>query len=256
MNFPTYTLLWSVSTRKVRADLARLEKSPKQDELRGAFERGILASRLLPTVDDQILNIFVRGADSIALVIPSPDESASRCIPVFTERWRAMDYVLTLHPRERDLRVAVMSAAEFVATLRDLEKNGSFTFAIDRCPRCDGFLTYETSMADTPGHFIRMMVVQKAAEMAQRHLYWTYALTKAHGAQFEVARDVALEIVAHVTMADPNTHLLLGQVGIALGDDQLVREAHTFLRFFQNDAMDKKLELDEEAGKPQFAESE
>jgi hypothetical protein len=210
-------------------------------------------SRLVPAPDEQALTLFVRSADKGILVIPPPDESGDRCIPVFSERWRAVDYALTLLSTERELRLATMSAEDFVLALRDFETKGSFTFTIDRCPRCAGFATFATRMADSPDYFLRMMVVQKAEEMARRHLYYTYALAKARGSEFLPARDVALETVSHVTMADPNTHLLLGQIGVAMGDDTLVREAHTFLRFFQSDAWDQKLDAVERAGRPDFA---
>jgi hypothetical protein len=66
------------------------------------------------------------------------------------------------------------------------------------------------------------------------------------------ARDVLLESVGHVTMSDPDTHLLLGQLGVAMNDDELVREAHEYLRFFGSGAWDRKLEQVEMQGRADF----
>jgi hypothetical protein len=69
----------------------------------------------------------------------------------------------------------------------------------------------------------------------------------------EVARDVALQVVGHVTPDNPSTHLLLGQVAVALGDRTLLREARAFLTFLRKDAMLHRLEQAEQAGTPDFA---
>jgi hypothetical protein len=45
----------------------------------------------------------------------------------------------------------------------------------------------------------------------------------------------------------------LGQLGIATGDDELVREAHEYLRFFGSGAWDRKLEAVELNGRADFA---
>ena len=47
--------------------------------------------------------------------------------------------------------------------------------------------------------------------------------------QFLCARDVALELVGHVTVEDTRTHLLLGKLAIKLHDKQLLHEAKKFL---------------------------
>jgi len=256
MNFPTYTLLQAIPTRGLPNDLDALEKSPKHLDRQDAFELELLASRMLPKPDAQVLTIFLQGTSSNVLTISAPDAPDDRCIPVFTERWRAVDYTLSLLRDERDLRFAVMSPEGFVTALRDFEKLGSFVFTIDPCPRCERFVAYPSSMADTPDYLIRMMVVHKATELARRHLYLNYAVAKARTGQHTAARDVALETVSHVTMSDPDTHLLLGRLGIVLGDRELTREAREFLRFFKSDAWERKLDLDEHAGRPDFATTE
>jgi hypothetical protein len=97
-----------------------------------------------------------------------------------------------------------------------------------------------------------MIGVHKASEMARRHLYYQYALQKARMGHHVSARDVLLESVGHVTMSDPDTHLLLGQLGIAMNDAELVHEAHEYLRFFGSGAWDRKLEQVELSGKADF----
>lgn len=251
MSLPVYTKLKNMPRRGLPADLVRLEKSAEHLTRQDAFEMELSASSLLPKPDAPALTIFVTGGANL-LTIPVPGDESSPCIPLFTERWRAVDFARTRFADRRDVSFAVMSAEGFVSTLRDVEKMGQFAFTIDCCPRCDELTRYETSLADEPDYLVRMIGVHKAAELARRHLYYHYALKKALMGHHAMAREVLLETVGHVTMADPDTHLLLGQLGVALDDDELVREAHEHLRFFGSSAWDRKLEAVEYSGKPDF----
>ncbi len=49
------------------------------------------------------------------------------------------------------------------------------------------------------------------------------------------ARDVALELVGHVTAEDPRSHLLLGKLAIQLRDKSLLSEAEHFLVYLNQD---------------------
>jgi hypothetical protein len=251
MNFPLYTQLREIPRRGLPADLVKMEKSAEHLTRQDAFEMELSTSELLPAADAPALTIFVTGGANL-LTLPIPDDETLTCIPLFSERWRAVDYARTRFGDRSDVSFAVMSAGGFVSTLRDVEKVGQFAFTIDCCPRCDDFIHYESGLADDPDYLIRMIGVHKATELARRHLYYHYALKKAMMGHHAMAREVLLESVGHVTMADPDTHLLLGQLGLALGDDELVREAHEYLRFFGSGAWDRKLEAVEYAGKPDF----
>jgi hypothetical protein len=241
-----------IPSRPLPRDLEKMEKSAEHLTRQDAFEMELAASSLLPKRDAQVLTVFVTGGSNL-LTVPVPAGEDTACIPLFSERWRAVDYARTLLAGYSDLNFAVMSAEEFVSMLRDVEKVGKFVFTIDRCPRCENFIHYETTLADEPDYLVQMIGVHKAQEMARRHLYYHYALNRARAGHHIAARDVLLESVGHVTMSDPDTHLLLGQLGIATGDEELVREAHEYLRFFGSGAWDRKLEAVEYAGKADFA---
>jgi len=60
-----------------------------------------------------------------------------------------------------------------------------------------------------------------------------------------VARDVALELVGHVTAEDPRVHLLLGKLAIRVRDKGLLREAKRFLVLLkQNGAVEELQDAD------------
>jgi len=251
MSLPLYTQLRKIPSRGLPPDLEKLEKSADHLTRQDAFEMELSASSLLPGPDAPALTIFVTGGSNL-LTIPVPDDDEVSCIPLFSERWRALDYARTLLADQAGLSFAVMSADGFVSTLRDVEKVGKFEFTIDCCPRCTNFIRYESSLADDGGDVIRMVGVHRATELARRHLYYHYALAKAKIGHHVMARDVLLESVGHVTMSDPDTHLLIGQLGVAMKDEELVREAHEYLRFFGSGAWDRKLESVEYSGKADF----
>jgi len=82
---------------------------------------------------------------------------------------------------------------------------------------------------------IAMRNIFKATEIARCGLYWTYARLAARSGDFLLARDVALELVGHVTLEDPRSHLLLGKLAIQLRDKRLLREAKEFLVLLKQD---------------------
>lgn len=251
MSFPLYTQLRKIPRRGLPGDLQKMEKSADHLTRQDAFGMELSASSLLPKADAPVLTIFVSGGSNL-ITIPVPGDPDLSCIPLFSERWRAVDYARTLMADQSDVSFAVLSADGFVSMLRDVEKVGRFVFTIDRCPRCENFTPYESSLADEGEYLVGMIGVQRANELARRHLYYHYALNKVRMGHHVIAREVLLESVGHVTMSDPDTHLLLGQIGVATGDDELVREAHEYLRFFGSSTWDRKLEAVEYAGKADF----
>lgn len=68
------------------------------------------------------------------------------------------------------------------------------------------------------GDTLNIWAVFKSTELARADLYIEFALIEARAGWLEVAREVALEPVDHVTLENPRPHLLLGLVGVKLGD--------------------------------------
>lgn len=251
MGFPLYTQLRTISSRELPADLQKMENTAAHRAREERFEEELAASSLLPKPDAPALTIFVTSGSGL-VTQPVGGSSSAQCIHVFSERWRAVDYARTCLADRHDLSFAVLSAEGLVSMLRDLEKTGGFAFTIDCCPRCESFTPYDSTLADSADYLLEMIGVQKAGEMARRLLYYQYALREARLGHFPTARDVLLESVGHVTMSDPDTHLLLGQLGIAMEDNDLVREAHEYLRFFGSGAWDRKLDAVEYKGRADF----
>jgi hypothetical protein len=73
--------------------------------------------------------------------------------------------------------------------------------------------------------------IHKAGELARLELYLDFATQAAGERRTDLARDVALETVGHVTMEDPRLHLLLGKLAVLLKDKALRRDAEAFLSF-------------------------
>jgi hypothetical protein len=249
MSFPLYTQLKKIPSRGLPADLRKMEDAAEHRTRQDMFEMELVNSSLLPKPDAPALTIFVTGGSNL-VAIPLGDDA--QCVHVFSERWRAVDYARTRLANQPGLSFAVLSADGFVELLRECEKSGNLSFSIDCCPRCENFTPYDSTLADDGAYLVQMIGVHKATEMARRHLYYYYALQKARIGHHVAARDVLLESVGHVTMSDPDTHLLLGQIGVATKDDELVREAHEYLRFFGSGAWDRKLEQVEMAGRADF----
>lgn len=107
----------------------------------------------------------------------------------------------------------------------DVEQRGVKSLTIDRCPRCSIFVATEISGLQWAQDLLNVWAIHKATELARLDLYFAYALKSARAGQLAAARDVALEIVGHVSLEDPRPHLFLGELGVALGEPALVNEA-------------------------------
>jgi hypothetical protein len=97
------------------------------------------------------------------------------------------------------------------------------------------------SAMKTADDVVTVWCIHKATELARADLYFGYAQESARAGRLEIARDVALETVGHVSLEDPRAHLLLGEVAVALRDRKLLREAKAFLRFLHLDRWERKL---------------
>jgi hypothetical protein len=135
-------------------------------------------------------------------------------------------------------------AAFFAARIvKDVHERGGISHvALDRCPRCNVFTMIEASGFVSGAEVIRIWKIFKATETARCGLYWDYARSAARAGQLLRARDVALELVGHVTEEDPRSHLLLGKLAIQLHDKRLLREAKEFLAVSKQDWAIRELE--------------
>ena len=68
------------------------------------------------------------------------------------------------------------------------------------------------------------------------------------------ARDVVLETVGHVSMGDPDAHLLLGQLAVGLKDRTLLAEARAFLDYLEAGRWRKKLDDVDRTGNADFSD--
>lgn len=129
--------------------------------------------------------------------------------------------------------------------LSDLAGTAVEAITIDRCPRCAVFTSFASEQLRSAADLITVWAITKATERARADLYLSYAVNSARAGALERARDVALEAIGHVSLEDPRFHLLLGQIGLALGDPSLLREARAYLRFFKLVPWELKLYQDE-----------
>jgi len=181
-------------------------------------------------------------------------DNGGQCLPIFSTPLRAADYARTLLHAGPRVRYLSTSPQQAVGMLRDVEEMGIRSFVLDPCPRCSVFTAIQCTSVKTGDDAVALWAIFKATEFSRATLYLTYALCAARAGRLEIARDVALETVGHVTLDDPRLHLLLGQIGVGLRDRTLFREAGEFLAFFKAEAWSRKLEQTARTGSPDFAD--
>lgn len=248
---PIYSALKSVPTRRLPPELAAQEASESFASQRDAREQELLELARRPSNNAPLFTELLGEKDGSLLTFNLPDNRGV-CLPVFSSPLRAWDYVQTLLPAGTPVRYLCSSPPELIQLLRDSEGARVKAFTLDRCPRCNIVTVLDSDPVRTTDDLLNIRAVFKATELARADLYCTFALDSARAGQLEVARDVALETVGHVTLEDPRPHFLLGQLGVGLRDGRLLEEAKAFLRFLKCDEWERELDDAAREGSPDF----
>jgi hypothetical protein len=202
--------------------------------------------------EDAPLFISLMRSDRRGIVTMTlPD--GRHCLMAFSHWVRAEDYRGALLVAEPRLGSLVSTPRELLQMLRDIEAAGITCLALDRCPRCPTFCIVPTDSIKTVDDVIRMWSASKSVQHARLELYLSHALNLARTGRFFLARDVALEIVGHVTPDDPRVHLLLGELGVALGLPKLSTEAGHALRLLNYADWEERLRQVVKSKSPAFA---
>lgn len=247
---PTYSGLQSNPCRGLPPELDQREASESFTIQRDALEQGLLEPARRPPLDEALFTQLLAIEGGI-LTIDLPD--STKCLPIFSTPIRAADYKQTVLDSGPATQYLCSTPLEFVRMLGDIKGAGIETFALDRCPRCDVFSAISAASINTADDMLTVWAISKATELARADTYLEFAVESAHAGQLVLAREVALETVGHVTLEDPRCHLLLGQIGVGLGDRKLVQEAKAFLRFLELDAWEQELDRVVETGTPDFS---
>ena len=228
-SFPSYSLLRDQPSRGLPHDLAEREDS---DDFQAWADR-IQADLSAQNADQDVpaFAVFLKlGEGLLRLDFPPPQ---GLCLLVFTSMWRAADYMHVQVPALRDkLEFFASTARETPNVIQHFRQHAKISsIALDRCPRCDIFACLDAEAMDTAEKLIQAWRISLATQFARRDLYWRYARSAARDDKPLTARDVALELVGHVTPVHAPTHFLLGKLAIRLQDRRLLREARSFLDF-------------------------
>jgi hypothetical protein len=249
---PHYSALKATPTRDLPPEVRENEESQSFNARSEALEQALLDPVRRPPIEAPLFTeLLAKKRDVVTLTLPN--DGAQR-VPVFSTPFRAADYIRTLLSQGPRAHYLSSSPLQFVHMLRDLEEIGIVRWTLDRCPRCPILTAIDSRSIKVPDDAVRVWAITKSMELARAEPYFTHALESARAGFLELARDVALEAVGHVTMEDPRLHLLLGQVAIGLGDRRLLGEAKAFLDFFNFEQWRRKLGQVEESGALDFAD--
>jgi hypothetical protein len=247
-SFPSYTLLKSEPSCGLPQGLSDQEDS---DDFNGTVER-IRADLLArsPSHDLENFAIFVKfGEGLLELQLPE-----GKCLLVFSTMVRAADYISVQVPDIID-QLAFFSSTprNAVQVIQHFRQHAGISLlALDRCPRCNIFATLNACSMDTPANLIGAWAISVSREIGRRDLYWNHARSLAREGKLLSARDLALEMVGHVTPADARTHLLLGKLAIRLKDRELYGEVRDFLEFLGEPGAVRELQTMEKTSAWQF----
>lgn len=237
--FSVLFMLRDQPSRGLPHDLAEQEDS---DDFQACADR-IQADLSAQNADQDApaFAVFLKlGEGLLRLDFPPPQ---GLCLLVFTSMWRAADYINVRIPDLCDRAEFFASTArETPNVIRHFRQHaGISSIALDRCPRCDIFACLGAEAMESAEKLIQAWRISLATQFARRDLYWSYARSAARDDKPLTARDVALELVGHVTPVHAPTHFLLGKLAIRLQDRHLLREARSFLDFLGEPAAVQEL---------------
>ena len=243
-DLPSYSLLKAIPSRGLPPDLQAREASPEHDEWRDRIEADLFAQ---PT-DERTPNFvtFLKlGNGLLQLRLPG---SAEACLLMFSTPFHAADYARVQVPGQ-EVHYFCSSPEQVVSVIKEFREHaGVKHVTLDLCPRCGVATSLGASNLDSPDKVIQTCKIFKATQIARSSLYYDFALAAAREGKFEIARDVALELVGHVTLEDPRAHMLLGKLALATKDKALLREAQAFLLLLKQNAAVEDLHAAQRAG--------
>jgi hypothetical protein len=247
---PEYSALRATPSRSIPPELGEKERSEAFDARAQQLADAFYESPEARVSDRPFLTMISSVADGGIVTMP-PGEGLEQCVPVFSSPVRAWDYQRVLLP-QLTVRYLGFSPLSFVQMLRELENVGVPALALDRCPRCEVFTAVMCGSVETPQRAVQFWALSKGQGLARQELYLAHAVELAQAGRLEAARDLALEMAGHVTLEDPDTHLLLGQIAVALRDRSLLAEARACLRVLEAQAWEEKLDAVARSGSPDF----
>jgi hypothetical protein len=237
-DLPSYALLEAAPTRRLPEDLLALENSDDFGARRDRIEQD-LSDRPLDTEAPGTVTFLKSGNGLLQIRVGDPQEP---CLLLFSNPLKAVDYSRVLLPKE-NFQLFCSSAEQTTKVVQDFRENaGTTQVALDRCPRCNIFTSVGAKALATGTAVATLLRIHKATELGRNDLYFDYAQQAARSGQWLVARNVALELVGHVTMENPRVHLLLGKLGVQMRDRRLLSDAKSFLRFLRADGAVADLE--------------
>lgn len=230
-SWPTYSLLRALPSRGLPQDLADREASPDHEQWRDRIESDLAAEAR--DEDQPNFVTFLKNRNGLLqLRLPQLDGG---CLLAFSSPLRAADYASVQAPQQM-FEYFCSSPKQVVSVINEFRERANVGHvALDRCPRCAVVVTNKATEFTNAARVIKMCLIFKATEIARCGLYLEYARSAARAGQFVRARDVALELVGHVTPEEPRSHLLLGKLAIQLKDKRLLREAKEFLGVLRQD---------------------
>jgi hypothetical protein len=244
----SYSLLRAVPSRSLPQELADQEASSEYYEKRERIEADLNAQ---PYNEDEPKFFTFLKSDNGLLQMLLPELDGG-CLLAFSTPFRAVDYASVAAPG-KIFACFCSSPKQVVFMRKDLREYADVRhIALDRCPRCDIFTVISASAVDTAAKVVDIRNISLATQIARCNLYCEYARSAATNGEFLRARDVALELVGHVTAEDPRPHLLLGKLAVQLRDKRLLREAKNCLTALKQGQGIEELEIAKKTRRVEF----
>lgn len=246
---PIYSALLEQPMRSVPEGLSERESSPEFQKHRDGWQAKLLAQPR-PADGQPIITSLATPAGGV-VTFAMPDTGAHAAL-YFSSPARAADYKDAMGIEGEPGQILALTLPGFLQMLRDLEPSAVTAFAFDRCPRCSEVSVIPAHEVTTIEQAWTVRSAYKAREIAREQLYFAYALDAARAGHLDEAREVALQAAGHITLEDPNMHLLIGQLGVALAEPTLTADALTMLKVMKADVHAGKLALISEIGAADF----
>lgn len=246
---PMYAAIKRQPNRELPPSLAEQHASADHQTAVEASCARLRSAPHRPADDVPLLHLLgaADGAGQVSLTLPE-----GLCLLLFTSPFRAMDYASVRLGRHTNVPATVCSPADLAMSGPSLTAGGVTHVAVDVCPRCETVLIAGAEALTSVDAVITLWSTALGVRDAQRELYLSHAALAVGRGERREAREIALEVVAHVDPQDPRPHWLLGQIAVASHDRSEFREAMAFLQLLGQHGWCTRLEDAWARGEPVF----
>jgi len=163
------------------------------------------------------------------------NDDGSYCLLLFTSPVRANYYGSEILGYDKPLMVQLLSASDIFSNMGKFGESGVKQVTFDKCANCEIQTVIPLSEIKSADDIIEIWAVFSSTRILMKEELLKQAYQFFNERNYKKTKSICMDIVECTDIDCPEVHLLLGKCAVRTHDDQLKKQAHDFLKLFDDD---------------------